>query len=128
MIRSSLILLSILTACFRDETVSGQTDAADVWTLTSLVEQSISTPITIEFPSEGRIEGQGPCNHYFGAQTAPLPWFEVGQLVSTKKACPDIDHEKQYFGLLKKMTTAEITGNILLLRADGGETLVFKKN
>jgi heat shock protein HslJ len=126
MIRCSIILFSILTACFRDETVSGQTNANDIWVLGSMNGISIDTRITIEFPEEGRIAGQAPCNRYFATQTAPLPWFEVGPVGSTKMACPKLDLEVQYFTLLQKMTTAEITGDTLLLKADAGDSLVFK--
>ncbi len=128
MIRSSLILLSILTACLKDETVSGQTLAADVWWLKSMNEAPISSDISISFPDEGRISGQAPCNRYFGNQTAPLPWFEVSGLGSTKMACSELDLEGQYFTVLQKMTTAEVSGDTLILKSDAGQALVFVKN
>lgn len=127
MIRSSLILLSILTACLKDETVSGQTTASDIWVLNTINDIPSGGRITIEFPEEGRIAGQAPCNRYFATQTAPLPWFEVSQIGSTKMACPDLDLETRYFTLLEEMTTAEIKGDTLILKADAGATLVFEK-
>jgi heat shock protein HslJ len=126
MIRGTLILLSVLTACLKDETVSGQTTASDVWVLNTMNGTSVDTQITIEFPEEGRISGQAPCNRYFATQTAPLPWFEVGPIGSTKMACPKLNLESHYFTALQQMTTAEITGDTLLLKADTGDSLVFK--
>jgi len=128
MMRSSLILLSILTACFNDETVSGQTDGTDIWVLKTMNEVNVATLVTISFPEEGRIAGQAPCNRYFGNQTVPLPWFEVKGLGATKMACPELAMEGQYFDLLQKMTTAEITGNTLILKSDNGQTLVYVQN
>lgn len=125
MIRSSLILLSILTACLKDETVSGQTTGADVWWLESMNETPISSDISISFPDEGRISGQAPCNRYFGKQTAPLPWFKISGLGSTKMACSELDLERQYFMLLQKMTTAEVSGDTLILKSDAGVAMVF---
>lgn len=128
MIRSSLILLSILTTCFKDETVSGQTEGADIWVLATMNEAPVAPRVTITFPEEGRIAGQAPCNSYFGDQTVPLPWFEVKGLGSTKMACPELGLEVQYFSLLQKMTTAEIIGDTLVLRTDTGDALVYKNN
>ncbi len=128
MIRSSLILLSILTTCFKDETVSGQTDGTDIWVLKTMNEISVTPLVTISFPEEGRIAGQAPCNRYFANQTVPLPWFEVKELGSTKMACPELAMEGRYFELLQKMTTAEITGDTLILKSDNGQTLVYAQN
>jgi heat shock protein HslJ len=126
MIRGSIFLLSILTACFTDETVSGQTDEQAVWMLSTMNGAPVSTRITITFPEEGRIAGQAACNKYFGSQTMPMPWFEVKNLGATKMACPDLGLEVQYFETLQQTTTAEIIGDMLILRTDTGNALVFK--
>jgi heat shock protein HslJ len=105
--------------------VSGQTEGADVWILDRLNETPIATLVTIEFPKEGEIIGQAPCNRYFGKQTAPLPWFEIKEIGATKMACPKLDLEVRYFNLLQEMTTAEIAQDMLILRSDDGKSLVF---
>ena len=128
MLRSVFILSAVLTSCSPDETVSGQTNAEEVWTLTSMNEVSIHETITIAFPEEGRIEGRAPCNRYFASQKAPLPWFEVKAIGATKMACPSLKLEQTYFENLQKMTTAEIAGDTLILKSDTGETLVYKNN
>lgn len=128
MIRSSFLILAILTACFNDETVSGQTDVSDVWVLKTLNDSSVRPRITIEFPDEGQVAGQAPCNRYFAKQTLPLPWFKLTAIGATKMACPDLKLETQYFNLLQNMTTAEITGDTLILKSDTEQTLIFMKN
>ena len=117
-----------LTACQKDETISGQTSATDTWHLTQLNGDPISTRITLTFPEEGRIAGQAPCNTYFASQTAPLPWFEVKAIAATKRACPDLKLETIYFQTLEKMTLIERTGDALLLSTDGPETLKYRLN
>jgi heat shock protein HslJ len=125
MMRISLILLSILTACFKDETVSGQTGDASIWVLETMNGIKVSSNITITFPEEGQIAGQATCNRYFGKQTVPMPWFEIKELGSTKMVCPELNLEAQYFRLLQEMTTAEIAQNMLILRADAGNSMIF---
>ncbi len=128
MIRSALIILFTLTTCSKDETVSGQTDTTDVWVLTELGNSPVTPRITLEFPEQGRITGQGPCNKYSGSQTVPMPWFEVKGLAATKMACPDLKLETRYFDLLQEMATAEVAGNTLILQSDDGRMLVYKNN
>lgn len=113
-------------ACNTDETISGQTSAQDIWTLTHLNGEAVKVAITLTFPEKGQIAGRAPCNRYFATQNAPLPWFEVGPIGATKMACPDLATENKYFQTLSKMTLIERTGNTLLLSNDGSETLEFK--
>ncbi len=128
MIRSALILLFALSTCSKDETVSGQTNTADVWLLTEMDNAPVSRRITLKFPEEGRISGQAPCNKYSASQTVPMPWFEIKGFGATKMACPDLNLETQYFGLLQKMTYAEVAANVLILSNDNGPMLVYKNN
>lgn len=127
MYRFILIPLLALSACQKDETVSGQTLDSDTWVLQSLNTEAISTEITLTFPEEGKISGRAPCNRYFGAQTAPLPWFSVKNIGATKMACPNLALEAQYFEALAQMTLAEISGNTLVLKNDAGNALVYQK-
>jgi len=128
MLRSVLILSAILASCGPDETVSGQTEETDVWVLDTINDAPVGVEVTIAFPEEGKVVGKAPCNRYFAAQTVPLPWFKLGPIGATKMACPDLDQEHQYFELLTAMTTSEIQGNVLILRSDTGQSLVYKKN
>lgn len=122
----ALITALALTACQKDETISGQTAPTDTWQLTQLNGQAITTTITLTFPEQGRIAGRAPCNSYFASQTAPLPWFEVKAIASTKRACPELKLEATYFDTLTKMTLIERTGDTLLLSNDSTETLEYK--
>lgn len=122
----ALIALFTLAACQKDETISGQTDATETWQLTQMNGDSIAPEITLTFPEKGRIAGRAPCNTYFASQTAPLPWFEVSGIASTKRACPDLKLESAYFSTLSAMTLIERKGETLLLSNDADQSLEFK--
>lgn len=125
-----LLILSLalsLSACLKDETISGQTSGIDTWVLQSLNDTPVSSRITLKFPTEGRIIGKAPCNSYSAAQTAPLPWFEAGPITATKKACSDLASEMLYFEVLAKMTLIELRKTSLLLTNDAGQSLQFNK-
>lgn len=122
-----LIAALALSACQKDETISGQTSSTDIWQLMQMNGTPIKHNITLTFPEKGKIAGSAPCNRYFAAQTAPLPWFEVGPIGATKRACPDLKLESDYFKILSKMTLIERTGDTLLLSNDATQTLQFRR-
>ncbi len=124
----SLIITLFLSACFKDETISGQTSASDTWVLQSLNGMSVPTHITLTFPEKGSIAGQAPCNAYGAAQTAPLPWFEIGPIRATKRACEALALEQEYLAALAKMTLIERKGTTLLLSNNNDQYLEFVKN
>lgn len=110
----------------QDESISGYTDSATIWTLVELDGTPFPARATITFPSEGKITGKAPCNSYTASQTVPLPWFKIEGLVATEMACPDLNAEQKYFDALTKATLAEAFGDTLILSNDTGFELVFK--
>jgi heat shock protein HslJ len=124
MLRALSIVL-VLTACQSDETVSGYGGADRVWVLTSLNDAAFSARATLTFPEEGKIAGEAPCNSYFGAQTAPYPWFKAESIGATRRACPELDAESKYLEALSQATISEISGEILILSNDDGLSMLF---
>ena len=108
-----------------DETISGYA-AYDRYVLTEIIGQAVIGDVTIDFSEEGRVSGQGPCNRYFAEQLAPLPWFELGPIGSTKMACPHLEFETQYFTALMRARFAEALGDVLTLSDENGVILSFK--
>ena len=119
----AVALLLGLTACAGDETISGFVDPLTEWQLTELNGAPFEARATIAFPEEGRVEGRGPCNRFFGEQRVPYPWIEIGPLASTKLACPDLTLEQQYLEALQSMSLAEVNGAVLILSSDTGEMI-----
>lgn len=116
-----------LTACAADETISGYADPAAVYSLLSINAAPFPASATISFPEQGQARGTGPCNTWSAPQSAPYPWFELGMMRATRRACPYLDAERIYFDTLRQMTLAEVSGDVLILSNPDGQEMVFKR-
>lgn len=125
MIRLALVLPLLVAACQKDETISGYADPDVVYTLTELGGRVFTASATISFPDEGLVRGSGPCNGYSAEQTAPYPWFQLSPLRATRRACPEMAEESEFFGGLQEMTLIEVLGDTLILRNDADNEMVF---
>ena len=127
--RAAFLLASLvgLGGCFAgDETISGYVDPETQWQLRQMDDHPQVTQATVQFPKKGQVVGSGPCNTFSARQTAPYPWIDISVLASTRRACPQLADEQKYFSTLGAMTLAEVSGDILILSNDEGQTLVFQ--
>lgn len=124
----ALVALMALASCFKDETVSGYADPEAVYRLEEISGSTFPAAATITFPEEGTVAGEGPCNHWSASQSAPYPWFEIGPILSTKRACADLDAEARFFEALGTMTLVETQGALVLLSNDEDQTMVFRQS
>lgn len=119
-----LLPVLFLAACIGDETLTGY-GAEGQYALRSLTG---APPIaaTISFPRQGDIFGQAPCNAFSATQSAPYPWFRIGEISATRATCADQAGEAIFFEALGEMREAETLGDVLILR--GGEReMVFDR-
>lgn len=119
-----LVLALTLSACFKDETVTGY-GGDRLWQLSELDGTPFTARATIRFDKDGKVSGQAACNRYFTQQSAPYPWVEFGPIGSTKMACPDLEDETTYLGALAEMSLVEISGDVMILSNDAGRKMVF---
>ena len=124
MLRLTFLLPLLLGYC-ADETLTGYGAKDQVFVLVSINDQPVSARATIQFPDEGQITGQAPCNSYTASQTVPYPWFKAGPIAATRRACPDLDAEALFFQTLSEMTLSEVSGPNLILSTAEGQTMVF---
>ncbi|MGC1495846.1 MAG: META domain-containing protein [Sulfitobacter sp.] len=117
--------LSLTAACKKDETVRAYGGAGKDWHLSELNENPFTAKATLTFPEAGRIAGNAPCNSYNATMTVPYPWFEVGPIAATKRACPDLAAEAAFFAALDTATLSEVQGNFLILSNTDGLSMVF---
>ncbi|SPH16599.1 hypothetical protein DEA8626_00109 [Defluviimonas aquaemixtae] len=122
-----LALSATLGACAGDETLSGHGAREGTWRLSELDGAAFEARATLGFPAPGRISGDGPCNAFNGTQGAPYPWFQAEMLLSTRRACPDLQAENAYFRALTEMTLAEVQDDILILSNTDGREMVFQR-
>jgi len=120
-----LPLLLALGGCLKDETVSAYGGAGKIWKLQDIGGQTVAWPATLEFPARGQIAGTAPCNSYTASMNTPYPWFEIRDLVTTKRTCPAQAAETRFLAALGAATLVEVSGNVLILSGNGTAEMVF---
>ena len=126
MIRLSLLAISLPFVSCSDETVSGYADPDAIYQLVEVAGTAFEARATITFPEEGRIAGDAPCNAWNATQSVPYPWFEVGPIAVTRRACPELEAEQVFLTTLAEMTLVEVQGPVLILSDDDGREMVFQ--
>lgn len=102
------------------------------WVLTSIGGEDLGKLFsgkvpTIEFDSEGKVFGNGGCNSYRGTFKLDDNTLDFGPLMSTKMACPGLEGEGKFMGLLSTPVQAKIDGQTLTFLKDGKVVLEFSK-
>ena len=115
-----------VNACGPDETISGYAEPSAIYHLVSLDGAPFTATATISFPEQGSVSGQGPCNRYSASQNTFYPWFELGPILSTRRACPELNAEAAFFAALSEISLAEVAGDVLLLTGENGRELTFE--
>lgn len=126
-IATVLAFTGILSTCGSDETISGYIDTSAEFALTEIGGVPYTARATIAFPEQGLARGTGPCNAWSATQTAPYPWLALGAIAATRRACPELAQETEYFAALAEMTLIEALGDVVLLSDDTGKEMVFRK-
>lgn len=121
-----LLLLPLAALGCSDETISGYADPGAIYELEEIAGVPFEAMATIVFPDQGRAEGRAPCNRWFAAQSAPYPWIDLGPIGATKRACPDLEAEVQFFKFLESASLAEVSGSVLILTDEDGQSAVFR--
>jgi len=84
---------------------SGPVTLGGSWQLVELNGRPESGGITLEFGPDNSATGTAPCNQYFGAYTAGSDFsFTLPQVGATRRACPALALESEYFSALSMAT------------------------
>ncbi len=121
----ALRLLALGANCVGDETVAAYGGAGRVWQLTEAFDQPTTHHLTLSFAADGAVTGQAPCNQFSGRNSAPYPWFQLTDMAITEMACADLAAESALMEKLITMRQSEVSGDVLILRAENGTALVF---
>ena len=116
----------LLATCGPDETISGFATPQASYRLISLDGVDFTARASVRFPDPGQVTGTGPCNNFNAVQRVPYPWFELGPIASTRRACPELGAETTYFAALGEMRFAEVFDDTLLLSNEAGREMVFQ--
>jgi heat shock protein HslJ/uncharacterized membrane protein len=91
------------------------------WRLESLAGAGVpdGAQATLEFPSEGRANGNGSCNRFNGVVTVEGNTIRFGGLATTRKACAEavMRQEDAYLAALREAERFELEGDALLIHA-----------
>lgn len=93
-----------------------------IWQLVSLNEQRIPPQVsmTISFSREGRINGTGGCNNFFGIYKTSGTRISIGRIGTTKKLCPDLmPLETRFFAVLEQIEQHKLINNGTRLQLTG---------
>jgi len=109
------------------ETLSGK------WNLTSIAGGDINTLFsekkpTIEFAADNKIFGHAGCNTYRTSYDLKDGVLTFKPVASTMMACPSMQGENMYTGLLTTPLQATVDGDKLTLSKDGVTVLEFAKD
>jgi heat shock protein HslJ len=87
------------------------------------------TALTVEFGVDGRVAGDSGCNVYSGPFVQNGASVNVGELLSTRRACAETNHQQQedrMLAVLRSATRVELGANVLELHGRDG-TMTFER-
>jgi heat shock protein HslJ len=128
--RTAAIALAILTAgagCTTADAPAVPQLAGTSWRAETIMGRPVidGSASTITFEADGRVHGRGGCNRYFGSSTIDGARLALGQLGSTRMACPEalMDQETRFFQALQgaERWTIDADGLLLIYSAGAGE-------
>ncbi|WP_426416571.1 META domain-containing protein [Aestuariirhabdus sp. LZHN29] len=133
MIRSTALLMTALIGLAGCATAPDQPTAYPLkgnWVLEQLVIDGsvISLPVRAKLQlsakstDNGRINGHGGCNGFFGGYSVDKQKIKIGPLGSTMMACPEplMQQEQQLLQAVSSATSFQHRGDTLVLTSDDG--------
>lgn len=89
-----------------------------------------SNPITLDFFDSG-IEGGAPCNTYSATTVFEGDQIEIVDLVTTERACEDLDAESEFYAALLAVSSVFVEGagtdDPTLVMAGGDSEMIFER-
>jgi heat shock protein HslJ len=130
--RAALLALPVLAACATEPMMTASAPAgpalADTtWMLESVGADAPPSAVSLNFTAD-RVSGEAPCNRYMGGYVQTGAALEIGPVAATRRACPHLAAEDRFFGALTDVASAEVAGEVLILRnAEGAELMRFRR-
>jgi heat shock protein HslJ len=103
-----------------------------VWRPVSIGDQMVAsdTRLHLRFEVDGKLNGNGGCNSFFGSYTLGESGIDIGPIGATRMACPEpqMELEAKFFLALQKAEKIESRANRLVLSDNTGvELAVFEE-
>lgn len=100
-------------------------DRDTVWVLQVLNGEPFEADTTMNFAEPGRVAGKASCNNFSGPLLSDYPEFEIGMMISTRMACPDMESEQVFLDALATMKGIVATEEVLYLTGPDGNEMIF---
>jgi len=97
------------------------------WQLIEIDGKPFPANVLLEFPGIGSLTGEAPCKRFHAEIWSACPWFQPGRIAATRRACPDLAAEAQFFAALQAMTLAEADDKFLILTGENPNAMVFSR-
>ena len=94
---------------------AGPLPMPQVWQVVLVDGQKPGWTATLNLSEPGQVFGQAPCNRYSAPLTQEGRSFRLGNLAATRMACPQLQGEDRFLGLLRLIETADHRAGLLLL-------------
>lgn len=94
------------------------------------IEMGIEKQIpTIKFDMDGKVNGFGGCNNFFGSYTLHGRTIKINDVGSTRKFCEgEMELESAYLKVMEIEVRALFSEGKLILTGDGGNQMIFVYN
>lgn len=123
----------MLAGCATSGSGSGSAVVPDLagtrWTVTRIDGNAPAKgePLTADFGVDGRINGDSGCNNFSGPYIQTGDTVQIGELLSTRRACTDSSRQRQesrVLALLQGATKARMNRDQLTLSAPSGSLVL----
>jgi heat shock protein HslJ len=123
-----LLLAVVLTACSPSAAFTPKLGGTQ-WTLSSLNGQPAQPGGTINFDSNGQVNGSSGCNSYFGTYETSGDKLTFSEMGSTLMACmePMMQQETDFFQMMSSVKSYSVEDDVLSLKDESGNTLAELK-
>ncbi|MEN0051061.1 MAG: META domain-containing protein [Bacteroidota bacterium] len=119
LIFSLLTLLNCKTSQLKPINLDGTT-----WQLKNMIKESVAQSVSLSFKGD-KIEGESFCNQYFSNYEAGDGKISIEAVGATKRSCPLMNMEQQFFELLTTVNTYRMKDGELYLQSEQGN-LIFE--
>jgi len=126
-----LLVLLVLTACSggSSPSIQGQWKLVSYGSSSSQTSAAPDVETSIEFGSDGRMNGNVGCNSFGGDYTVNGAAIKFDSVMSTMMFCEAVaEQESGTLAVLQKSTTFVLDGNMLIITsADGSSAVVLEQ-
>lgn len=95
------------------------------WRLVELGGAPFTQRVTATLTADGRVVGEAPCNRFTAAWSGRWPDLAFAPATATRRACPNLQAETEFFAVLDRIEHAALGADGLTLTGPDDAMLRF---